>query len=202
MASRRVLPDDDCARDNCGVRRSRVEEDRRMSSTIEEGVGHGESLLEVELRRRPPRSRAPRARPRCRSSARPVAHRARDRARRAHAAAPRDDAAVAQRAEDHRVACRRGRVVVEDAREEASRLAPGNELPGSAQRWRSPVTRPGSPGACVRASPEVVVVLVLVVVGGGGDGAVVVGGGAVVVGGGVVVVGGGGRGRRWRSRAG
>jgi hypothetical protein len=34
--------------DNCGVRYSRVEKERRMSSTIEESVTHSDSLLEVE----------------------------------------------------------------------------------------------------------------------------------------------------------
>jgi hypothetical protein len=34
--------------DNCGVRYSRVEKERRMSSTIEESVTHEDSLLEVE----------------------------------------------------------------------------------------------------------------------------------------------------------
>jgi hypothetical protein len=36
-------------KDNCGVRSAyRVEEERRMSSTIEEGLSHRDSLLEVE----------------------------------------------------------------------------------------------------------------------------------------------------------
>jgi hypothetical protein len=34
--------------DDCGVRYSRVEKERRMSSTIEESVTHRDSLLEVE----------------------------------------------------------------------------------------------------------------------------------------------------------
>src|SRR5579862_2717055 len=34
--------------DICGVRTSRVEEERRMSSTIEESITHTDSLLEVE----------------------------------------------------------------------------------------------------------------------------------------------------------
>jgi hypothetical protein len=36
------------SQDNCGVRYSRVEKERRMSSTIEESVTHRGSLLEVE----------------------------------------------------------------------------------------------------------------------------------------------------------
>jgi hypothetical protein len=34
--------------DNCGVRYSRVEKERRMSSTIEESITREDSLLEVE----------------------------------------------------------------------------------------------------------------------------------------------------------
>jgi hypothetical protein len=42
------LADDECARDNCGVRVVlRVEEERRMSSTIEESISR-DSLLEME----------------------------------------------------------------------------------------------------------------------------------------------------------
>jgi hypothetical protein len=40
--------DDDSAKDDCGVRKPRVEKERRMSITIEERVGPAESLLEVE----------------------------------------------------------------------------------------------------------------------------------------------------------
>jgi hypothetical protein len=35
-------------KDNCGVRYSRVEKERRMSSTIEESITREDSLLEVE----------------------------------------------------------------------------------------------------------------------------------------------------------
>ena len=150
-----------------------------MSSTIEEGVSHEGQPARGRARRRPPRGRAQRAGPRDRSAARAVAHPARHRARGAHEAAPGDVAALAQWAEGRRVARRRGRVVGEDAREEAGRVASSR-----ARRWGA--RTPGSPGASRRAAGRRRR-------GGGGRrrSVVVVGGGSVVVGG-VVVVGGGG----------
>jgi hypothetical protein len=46
---REAVRDDDLREDNCGVLPvPRVEEERRMSSTIEETLNHRDSLLEVE----------------------------------------------------------------------------------------------------------------------------------------------------------